>query len=78
MPPEIPNEVRSAREVGEPPLVPAKPAYFALEGTIRACRVERGLEGLFRLAAQATVEVLRRACDVTIDQPASSGEQGGS
>lgn len=78
MPPENPTEPLSAKEVGEPPLVPANRVFFALEGVIRASGVEPGLEGLFRLAAPPTVQEVRRARDVTIDRFAWSGEQGGS
>ena len=78
MPPGTPNEPASAKEVGEPPLVPANSVFFALEGAIRASGVEPGIEALFRLATPPTVQEVRRARDVTIDRFARSGEQGGS
>ncbi len=78
MPPENPTEPLAAKEVGEPPLMPANRVFFALEGAIRTSGVERGLEALFRLAAPPTVQEVRRARDVTIDRFAWSGEQGGS
>jgi xanthine dehydrogenase/oxidase len=66
--PEDPNEVFSAKEVGEPPLVLANSVFFAIKEAIRASRVERGLSGLFRFDAPATVQEVRRACEVsTID-----------
>jgi xanthine dehydrogenase/oxidase len=66
--PEDPNEVFSAKEVGEPPLVLANSVFFAIKAAIRASRLERGLDGLFRFDAPATVQEVRRACEVsTVD-----------
>jgi len=62
--PENPNNVFSAKEIGEPPLVLANSVFFAIKAAIRASRLERGLPGLFRLDAPATVQEVRRACDV--------------
>jgi xanthine dehydrogenase/oxidase len=64
--PEDANDVFSAKEVGEPPLVLANSVFFAVKAAVRASRLERGRSGLFRLDAPATVEEVRRACDVTI------------
>ena len=64
--PEDPNEIFSAKEVGEPPLVLANTVFFAIKAAIRASRLERGLPGLFRFDAPATVEEVRRACEVSI------------
>ena len=63
--PEDPNEVFSAKEVGEPPLVLANSVFFAIKEAIRASRLERGLSGLFRFDAPATVQEVRRACEVS-------------
>ncbi len=63
--PDDPNEIFSAKEVGEPPLVLANSAFFAIKAAIRASRLERGLDGLFRLDAPATVQEIRRACAVS-------------
>ncbi|HYJ03548.1 MAG TPA: molybdopterin cofactor-binding domain-containing protein [Chthoniobacterales bacterium] len=63
--PEDPNDIFSAKEVGEPPLVLANSVFFAIKAAIRASRVERGLEPLFRFDAPATVQEVRRACEVT-------------
>ncbi len=52
----------SSKEVGEPPLVLASSVFFAVKAAVRASRVERGLDGLFRLDAPATVQEVRRAC----------------
>lgn len=61
----VPNEpylLFSAKEVGEPPLVLAGSVFFAVKAAVRASRIERGLSGLFRLDAPATVQEVRRAC----------------
>lgn len=60
--PEEPDSLFSAKEVGEPPLVLANSVFFAVKAAIRASRVERGLDGLFRFDAPATVQEVRRAC----------------
>ena len=66
--PENPNNLFSSKEVGEPPLVLASSVFFALKAAIRASRLERGLDGLFRLDAPATVQEVRRACALSHDQ----------
>ena len=65
--PEDPNDIFSAKEVGEPPLVLANSAFFAVKSAIRASRIERGLAQLFRFDAPATVQEVQRACEVTED-----------
>jgi xanthine dehydrogenase/oxidase len=62
--PADPDEIFSAKEVGEPPLVLANSVFFAIKAAIRASREERGLEPLFRFDAPATVQEVHRACDV--------------
>lgn len=64
--PEDPNDIFSAKEVGEPPLVLANSVFFAVKAAIRASRLERGLRGLFRFDAPATVQEVRRACEVSL------------
>jgi xanthine dehydrogenase/oxidase len=64
--PENPNEIFSAKEVGEPPLVLANTVFFAIKAAIRASRLERNLSGLFRFDAPATVQEVRRACEVSV------------
>jgi xanthine dehydrogenase/oxidase len=64
--PEDPNDIFSAKEVGEPPLVLANSVFFAIKSAIRASRQERGLSGLFRFDAPATVQEVRRACEVSL------------
>ena len=63
--PEDPNDIFSAKEVGEPPLVLANSVFFALKAAIRESRLERKLSGLFRFDAPATVQEVRRACEVS-------------
>jgi xanthine dehydrogenase/oxidase len=63
--PDNPNELFSAKEVGEPPLVLATSVFFAVKSAVRASRLERGLDGLFRLDAPATVQEVRQACAVS-------------
>jgi xanthine dehydrogenase/oxidase len=63
--PPDPNQIFSAKEVGEPPLVLANSVFFAIKDAIRASRIERKLSPLFRLDAPATVQEVRRACEVT-------------
>lgn len=65
--PEEPTDIMSAKEVGEPPLVMAITVFFAIKAAIRASRLERNLPGLFRLDAPATVQEVRRACEVSLD-----------
>jgi xanthine dehydrogenase/oxidase len=62
--PKDSNEIFSAKEVGEPPLVLANSVFFAIKAAIRASREERGLETLFRFDAPATVQEVRRACEI--------------
>ncbi len=62
--PEDTNEIFSAKEVGEPPLVLANSVFFAIKAAIRASRVERGLDKLFQFDAPATVQEVQRACEV--------------
>lgn len=63
--PKDSNLIFSAKEVGEPPLVLANSVFFAIKSAIRASRVERNLTPLFRLDAPATVQEVRRACEVS-------------
>ena len=69
--PENPNGLLSSKEVGEPPLVLANSVFFALKAAIRASRLERSLDGLFRLDAPATVQEVCRACAVSVDDLSS-------
>lgn len=62
--PKDTNEIFSAKEVGEPPLVLANSVFFAIKAAIRASRIERNLPKLFRFDAPATVQEVRRACHV--------------
>ncbi|MEY2498562.1 MAG: hypothetical protein QOD12_2118 [Verrucomicrobiota bacterium] len=63
--PEDTNDIFSAKEVGEPPLVLANSVFFAIKAAIRASRTERGLAPLFRFDAPATVQEVQRACEVS-------------
>lgn len=70
--PDDANDIFSAKEVGEPPLVLANSVFFAVKAAVRASRLERQLEGLFRLDAPATVDEVRRACEVSMDDLGSA------
>jgi xanthine dehydrogenase/oxidase len=65
--PEESTDIMSAKEVGEPPLVLSNSVFFAVKAAVRASRLERNLSGLFRLDAPATVQEVRRACEVSLD-----------
>lgn len=65
--PDDANELFSSKEVGEPPLVLANSVYFAVKAAIRASRLERNLSGLFPMSAPATVQEVRRACEVSVE-----------
>ncbi|MEO1594523.1 MAG: molybdopterin cofactor-binding domain-containing protein [Pseudomonadota bacterium] len=64
--PENPNDLLSAKDVGEPPLVLASSVFFAIKAAVRASRLERGLPGLFQMDAPATVQEIRAALEVTL------------
>ena len=61
-----PQRSFSSKEVGEPPLVLSNSVFFAVKDAVEASRLERNLNGLFRMDAPATVQEVRRACDVSI------------
>lgn len=64
--PASPTEgIFSSKEIGEPPLVLATSVFLAVKAAIRASRLERNLDGLFRFDAPATVQEVRRACEVS-------------
>lgn len=65
--PDNPFELLSSKEVGEPPLVLAVTAYFALKHAVLAARQDRGHPEWFFLEAPATVQRVREACLVEID-----------
>jgi xanthine dehydrogenase/oxidase len=65
--PENPFDLLSSKEVGEPPLVLAVTAYFALKHAVLAARQDRGHSEWFFLEAPATVQRVREACLVEID-----------
>src|ERR1041384_1636328 len=65
--PENPFELLSSKEVGEPPLVLAVTAYFALKHAVLAARQDRGHAEWFFLEAPATVQRVREACLVEIE-----------
>lgn len=63
--PESPTDgIFSSKEIGEPPLVLATSVFLAAKAAIRASRLERKLDGLFRFDAPATVQEVRKACEV--------------
>ena len=65
--PENPYDLYSSKEVGEPPLVLAATAFFAVKRAILAARQDRGHPEWFALEAPATVQRVREACLVTED-----------
>lgn len=65
--PENPNGILSSKEVGEPPLVLATSVFFAMKDAIRESRLERGLGGIFKFDAPATVQEVRLALDLKDD-----------
>jgi xanthine dehydrogenase/oxidase len=65
--PENPYDLYSSKEVGEPPLVLAATAYFALKHAILAARQDRGHHDWFFLEAPATVQRVREACLVSAE-----------
>ncbi|MBN1207593.1 MAG: molybdopterin-dependent oxidoreductase [Myxococcaceae bacterium] len=66
--PESPTDgIFSSKEIGEPPLVLATSVFLAVKEAIRASRLERKLSGLFRFDAPATVQEVRKACEVSPD-----------
>jgi xanthine dehydrogenase/oxidase len=60
--PENPYDLLSSKEVGEPPLVLAITAYFAVKHAVLAARRDRGHDEWFFLEAPATVQRIREAC----------------
>jgi len=60
--PENPNDLLSSKEVGEPPLVLAITAFFAIKHAILSARKDRGHDEWFPLEAPATVQRIREAC----------------
>jgi len=66
--PDDRNDIFSAKEVGEPPLVLANSVFFAIKAAIRASREDRGLPKLFRFDAPATVQEICRASEVKLSE----------
>ena len=64
---ENPNDLMGAKEVGEPPLVLATTIYLAVKRAILASREEREIEGWFQLDAPATVQRVREAAQIGVD-----------
>ena len=60
--PQNPNDLLSSKEVGEPPLVLAITAYFAIKHAILSARHDRGHDEWFFLEAPATVQRIRETC----------------
>jgi xanthine dehydrogenase/oxidase len=60
--PQNPHDLYSSKEVGEPPLVLAITAYFAVKRAMLAARRDRGSDGWFYLDAPATVQRIREGC----------------
>ena len=60
--PQNPHDLYSSKEVGEPPLVLAITAYFAVKHAVLDARKDRGVTGWFYMEAPATVQRIREAC----------------
>jgi len=73
--PENPYDLYSSKEVGEPPLVLAATAFFAIKHAILAARQDRGHDEWFTLDAPATVQRIREACLVTEDDLTLAAER---
>ena len=58
-----PRAVYSSKAVGEPPLFLAASVFFGVKAAIRAARAETGRPAGFALAAPATAERIRMACE---------------
>jgi xanthine dehydrogenase/oxidase len=65
--PTNPNLLMSSKGVGEPPLVLANTVFFAIKHAILAARKDRGHDGWFKLDNPATVERIREACLVGVE-----------
>ena len=57
-----PRAIYSSKGVGEPPILLATTAFFALKQACMAYRQQQGLSDYFTLHSPATVERLRMAC----------------
>ncbi|CAF4473070.1 unnamed protein product [Rotaria sp. Silwood2] len=57
-----PRAVYSSKGIGEPPVLLAASAFFALKHACQTYREQQGLSGYFTLHSPATVERLRMAC----------------
>jgi xanthine dehydrogenase/oxidase len=57
-----PRAVYSSKGIGEPPIVLATSAFFALKQACMAYREQQGLSDYFTFHSPATVERLRMAC----------------
>ncbi|CAF1272832.1 unnamed protein product [Rotaria sordida] len=57
-----PRAVYSSKGIGEPPVLLAASAFFALKQACQAYREQQGLSGYFTLHSPTTVERLRMAC----------------
>ena len=66
--PENPNDLLSAKDVGEAPLVLASSVFFAIKAAVRASRFERGLPGLIQMKAPATVREVRAALQLELSR----------
>ncbi|CAF2705216.1 unnamed protein product [Rotaria sp. Silwood2] len=57
-----PRAIYSSKGIGEPPVLLAASAFFALKHACQTYREQQGLSGYFTLHSPATVERLRMAC----------------
>ncbi|KAK7065266.1 hypothetical protein SK128_021569 [Halocaridina rubra] len=71
-----PRAVFSSKAVGEPPLLLAASAFYAIKEAIAAVRKEAGLSPVFRLDTPATAERIRMACEDFLTEKIESSEPG--
>ena len=64
--PENPNLMMQSKGVGEPPLVLSSTVFFAVKKAIIAARQDRGNHDWFEMSAPATVEKIRKHCNVSM------------
>ncbi len=60
----VPSAVYSSKSSGEPPLVLAASAFFAIKEAILAARADQGAHEWFQLDAPATVERIQQSCNI--------------
>lgn len=65
--PENPNTLYSSKEVGEPPFILANAVFFAIKAAVRESRNDRGLPAQFEMSSPASVQTVRLAAEVQME-----------